>query len=302
MIFLMRPFHLFLAILITAIWGFNFIMLHLGLKQVSPQTLGFIRFFGSAFPAIFFVKKPNIPFRIILLYGFIMFALQFSFLFSGLATGVPAGIASLIMQTHVFFTIFLGLLFLNEEPNKWQIVGGIISFCGIGLIGLHLNKEIPISGLLLILGAALTWGIGNLITKKIKGVNMLSLVVWGSFVAWPPLLVSTIFIDGFDNLVYTFEHLSWVSVISIFYIIYLSTLIGFAVWSNLLARYPTAVVAPFTLLVPIFGMFCSSLFLGEPLQHWKLYAAALVISGLCINLLAPRLMLKIGKVSTEAVT
>jgi O-acetylserine/cysteine efflux transporter len=290
----MRLHHIAIAILITMLWGLNFVVIHLGLNEISPQILCFIRFFLASLPIVLFVKRPLVPFKEIVLYSLVMFILQFTFLFTGMKVGMTAGLASLLMQTQIFFTVFLAFSFLGEKLSKWQIIGALVSFSGIILVGSNLGNNISLLGFILTIAAACSWGIGNLISKRLGKVNMFSLVVWGSFIAWPPLLLVSIVIDGLDKLIYSLEHLSWLSVVSIAYIVYPTTLFGFAAWSWLLSKYPASMVAPFTLLVPIFGILSSIIFLGEPLQSWKLIAAALVISGLCINLLIPRLSVRLS--------
>ncbi|HZW61134.1 MAG TPA: EamA family transporter [Candidatus Babeliales bacterium] len=297
----MRLHHVAIAVLITAIWGMNFVVIHLGLKEVSPQILCCIRFFLASFPMILFVKRPSVPFKEIAIYSFVMFILQFTFLFTGMKVGMTAGVASLLMQTQIFFTVFLAFSVLGEKLNRWQIIGALISFSGIILVGKNLGNSVSLLGFILTIAAAGSWGMGNLISKRIGKVNMFSLVIWGSFIAWPPLLLVSIVFDGPDKFIYSLEHLSWLSVFSIAYIVYPTTLFGFAAWSWLLSKYPASMVAPFTLLVPIFGVLSSAIFLDEPLQPWKLIAAALVISGLCINLLIPRLVVRLS-VANEAVT
>ncbi len=285
----MRPSHCLLAILIVAIWGFNFVVIQLGLKEVAPLALCCARFFLASIPAVFLVKKPAVPYKIIASYGLIMFALQFSLLFLGMHAGVTAGLASLVLQVQVFFTILFAVLFLNEKPNSWQIIGALVSFTGIAIVGLKLNNShYSLLGFLLLVTASAFWGAGNLISKKAGKINMFAFVIWGSLFAWPPLLVIAFLVEGGSKIFVNLHHLSWVSLFSILYIVYPTTLFGFGAWNWLLKKYQVTIIAPFTLLVPVFGMLSSFLVLGEPLQLWKIVAAVLVIVGLCINLLMPR--------------
>jgi len=287
--------HLALALLIILIWGFNFIAIKLGLDEVSPLLLGFARFFLTSIPAVFFVKRPSIPFRAVVIYGLVMFALQFALLFMGMYAGVTPGLASLLLQLHVFFSVLLGALFLNEKFHSWQIIGALIAFSGIALVAMHLSGSVTLTGFLLVIGSAAAWGTGNVISKKLGKVNMVSLVIWGSLVAWPPLLAISLIVEGSEHLISTLQHLTWVSGGAILYITYLSTLLGFGLWSWLLHHHPIGTVAPFTLLVPIIAILSSAAFLNEPLQTWKIIAALLVILGVCINLFGPRLYARIGK-------
>jgi len=287
-----RLHHIALAIMVVAIWGFNFVVIKVGLKEIPPILLCALRFFLAAFPAIFFIKRPDAPLRMIVGFGLVMFSLQFALLFSGMYAGTTAGLASLVLQLQVFFTVLLAVIFLAEKPSVWQIVGALVSFSGIGLVAMNIGGEVSTYGLILIVAAAVSWGVGSLISKKLGKVDMLALVVWGSFVAWPPLLVLSFFMEQGSWNVEVISHISWLTIGAIGYMVYPVTLLGFAAWSWLFSRYPAATVAPFTLLVPIFGFGTSTLVLGEPLFDWKINAAMLVIMGLCINLFGPRLVLR----------
>lgn len=289
----MRLHHMALAILVVAIWGLNFVVIKVGLKEIPPILLCGLRFFLVAFPAVFLIKRPAAPLRMIVGFGLVMFSLQFALLFSGMYAGTTAGLASLLLQVQVFFTVLLAVLFLGEKASVWQIVGALISFSGIGLVMANLGGEISIYGLILIIAAAASWGVGSVISKKLGQVDMLALVVWGSLVAWPPLLALSFFLEQNSWTAETISNISWLTVGAIGYIVYPSTLIGFSAWSWLLSRYPAATVAPFTLLVPIFGFTASTVVLDEPLSIWKISAAALVIAGLSINLFASRIAIRI---------
>lgn len=284
----MQFLHLTLAILVVVIWGFNFVVIQIGLQEIPPLLLCFSRFFLTSIPAIFFVKRPQIPFKMLLLYGLTMFVFPFSLLFLGMDAGLSASLASLLLQTQAFFTIFLALLFFKEKMHLLQSIGACIACLGMLIVALNLGQSITLSGLILVIAAAFAWGVGNIISKKIGKVNILSLVVWGSLIAWPPLLAASFLKDGLDKILYALEHLSWLSGGSILYITYLSTLIGFIIWSILIRHYPLGEVAPFTLLVPIVGFISSYFVLGEPLQVWKIIAGLLVVVGLAINIIGQK--------------
>ncbi|MBX3598669.1 MAG: EamA family transporter [Rhizobiaceae bacterium] len=287
----MQPRHLLLALTVVFFWGINFAIIKLGLRQVSPLGLGVARFVLATFPWIFFVRRPQAPLSLIALYSFFMFALQFGFLFTGMQVGMSAGLSSLLLQLQVFFTIGLSIPLLGERPTIWQALGAIVSFSGIAVVAAHMGGDISGTGLVLLICAAAAWGTGNIVSRIISNTygseDMLGLVCWGSLFAIPPLLGIALVLEpaAFMN---SFTQFDWVSVGSIAYIVYIATLFGFVVWSSLLARYPVAMIAPFTLLVPVFGFLGSSVLLGEPMQPWKLAAAALVIAGLVINLFGAR--------------
>lgn len=282
--------HLFLAVLIAVVWGVNFLFVKLALQEIPALLLCALRFTLASIPAIFFIKPPRISFKIIVLYGLLMFALQFSFFFIGMQAGMTAGMGSLLMQTQVFFSMFFAMLFLGERISLWQTIGALVAFSGIGVVALHFDNTISLTGFLFIIGGAVTWGIGNLITRKNKDIDMIGLVVWGSLAAIPPLFLMSFLIEGSEKMMEAIYHTSWQGVFSLFYIVYISTLIGYCAWNWLLSRYSVITIVPFTLLIPVIGILSSVIFLGEPFQSWKLFAVLLVMTGLFINLAGARLL------------
>lgn len=278
--------HLLLALLVVSIWGVNFIFVKIGLEVISPLFLCTLRFMFASIPAIFFIKRPaNVPFRMIALYGIVMFALQFSFLFMGMAVGMTPGLASIIMQVQIFFSLFIAALFLDEKPGIPEVLGALISFMGILLIAMHLDGSTSLWGFVFVLGAAASWGCGNVITKKIQTNNMIGLLVWGSFIAFPFMLILSLLVEGPTSMLATAHQLTWSATGSLLYIVYASTWVAYGLWNWLLKRYSVSTVVPFTLLIPIVGILSSVVFLGEPLESWKWLAGLFVISGLAINVL-----------------
>jgi O-acetylserine/cysteine efflux transporter len=283
----MSALHILLALLVVTIWGVNFIFIKLALLDISPLVLCFFRFALACIPAIFFIKPPRGAFKIIFLYGMLTFALQFLFLFLGMRAGMTAGMASLLLQVQVFFSIFFAVIFLGEKFKIYQLFGAIISFVGIGIVAFHVDANMSLLSFIFILAAAAAWGAGNTVTKKVHNINMLSLVVWGSFVACIPMLVTTLIFER-AQLFYHLQHLNWSTTLSVFYIAYISTWVGYGIWNRLLNRYAVVIVVPFTLLVPIVGMGGSILFLNESCELWKIIAAVLLISGVCVSLFSAR--------------
>ncbi len=284
--------HFLLVLLVVFIWGINFIFVKFGLEEIPPLLLCAVRFLLASVPAIFFIKLPAMSFKIVASYGLVMFALQFALLFLGMHLGMTPGMASLLIQVQVFFSMFFAAVLLDEIPDMWQIAGALISFLGIGIVAMHFDANITLLGFICILAAAATWGVGNLITKKIRNVNIIPLVIWGSFVAFFPMLLLSLIFEGSGSIMNTYHHLTWKGASSVMYIVYASTWIGYGVWNWVLSRYPVGTIVPFTLLVPIVGILSSVLILGEPLQNWKIFAGLLVIGGLCVNLFGSWLFMK----------
>lgn len=287
----MRFRHLATALLTVTIWGSNFVFIQIALGTLSPLWLCTLRFVFAALPAILIVRRPRVPARTLVLYGLTIFAMQFGFLFSGMKAGVPAGLASLVLQVQVFFTMGLGMWLYGERPRPHRWIGALVAFAGIAVVGLHARGEVSALGVLLLLAGALSWAVGNVTAARAGAVNPFALVVWGSAVAAPPLAVLALAVEGTAPLAAAAAKLSPSFVASLGYIVYVSTMLAFSLWSSLLRHHAPSTVAPFTLLVPVAGFAGSVLVLGEPLPAWKLGAAALVIAGLALNVFGGRLAL-----------
>ncbi|MEH6438319.1 EamA family transporter [Massilia sp. DD77] len=289
----MHPRHLLAAVGIVAIWGFNFVVIKLGMRDLPPLLLCALRFSLAALPAVFFVKRPNVPFSMVLSYGLVMFGVQFAFLFGGMHLGVSAGLASLSLQLQSFMTIGLAAWLLGERPTRFQIGGAVLAFSGIALVAANLGGDVSARGLLAVLLAALAWACGNLLSKRMGKVNMFALVIWGSLVVPIPMFALSLLVEGPARITEGIAGVGWNTVAALAYLVYPTTLLGFAVWNRLLALYPAASIAPLTLLVPVFGMASSVVALGEELQPWKLAAFVLVILGLGVNLFGAKLLLRL---------
>lgn len=284
----MRPRHVLLGLLVVVIWGLNFIFIQVALGGIPPIFFAVLRFAFTAFPALLFVRPPRAPFRILALYGLSIFAVQFGFLFTGMKVGVPAGLASLLHQVQAFFTIALAMRVFGDRPSVWSWIGAAIAAAGIVVVALHSQGEVHIAGIGLLLIGSMGWAVGNVSAKAAGAVNPFALVVWGSLISLPPLLVVSLILEGPAAIGAAFAHLSLAVAGALAYITYVATLLGFSLWANLLRLYPSSMVAPFTLLVPVVGFVGAAVLLGEPLPGWKLGAAALVLAGLGLNLFGAR--------------
>ncbi|GAB2554909.1 EamA family transporter [Spirosoma aerophilum] len=285
----MKPKHLLLALITVLIWGVNFIAIHVGLKGFPPMLLCSIRFALAAFPWVFFLPRPKASLKLIAGYGIFTFAIQFGLLFGGVYLGLPAGLSSLVIQVQIFFSMGLAALFFRDIPSLWKITGALISFIGIGIVAGHVSGATTFTGLLLTLLSAFSWSVGNMFTKKVAAQSSLALVVWGSLIATPVMSVLSYIFEGPAVIGASFQHVSMDTGLAVLYIVYLSTFVGYGIWGFLLNTYPTAVIAPFTLLVPVIGLLSAAFFLGEELPVWKLQACLFIMAGLLFNLLEPQI-------------
>ncbi|MDB5763244.1 MAG: Permease of the drug/metabolite transporter superfamily [Herminiimonas sp.] len=279
----MKPFDILIALMVVVIWGFNFVVIKIGLQGLPPVLFTALRFVFAALPMVFFIKRPAVPWKLLAGYAMFQFALQFTLLFSGMQLGFPPGLASLVIQLQAFFTIGLAVLVLGERPLMTQLAGALIAFSGMALVAAQLDAKATVIGFVMVVSGGFCWGVANIFTKKIGKVNPLALVVWGSLIASPPLLIASLVIEGPRAWADAAAHLDWLSVGAVLFQSYPNTLVGFGIWSMLMRKYPTASIAPFTLLVPVTGMLSSAAVLGEPLQWWKITAGMLVLCGLALN-------------------
>lgn len=256
-----------------------------------------MRFGLAALPWVFFLPRPKAPLKYILGYGIFTFAFQFGFLFSGIYLGLSPGLSSLVLQIQVFFSIGLAAVFFNDRPNLWKIVGSLISFIGICIVAANVNAGTSFLGLLFTLLAALSWAAGNMFSKKVDAQSPLALVVWGNLVALSFMLVAAFLIDGPEVIWNSMQHISIPTIIAVLYIVYLSTHVGYGVWGSLLNAYPTAMIVPFTLLVPVVGLLSSAIFLGEDLTLWKFVASFFVMAGIVFNLLEKQIQTLVRKLT-----
>jgi O-acetylserine/cysteine efflux transporter len=288
----MSPRDLLLALGVVLIWGLNFIAIRWSVAEIPPFLLTALRYLGCALPAIFFIRPPRVPLGLLLLYGLTVGVLQFSFLFTAMQLGMPAGLASMVMQMQVFFTMGLAALFLGERPRLLQWAGAVLALLGLLAIGSeHLGGAV-LGPLLLTLVAALSWGASNIVTKKAGQVDMLAFVIWGSLVPPLPMIALSLLFEPAGSLL-ALGSASPLAIGSVLFIAYGSTLFGYGVWARLLGRYPAGVVAPLTLLVPLVGFAAAALILGETVSALEIGGSLLILFGLALNVFGPRLLARL---------
>jgi O-acetylserine/cysteine efflux transporter len=287
--------HLLLALAVVAVWGTNFVVIRWGLDGLPPFLFATLRFTFSALPWLLFVPRPKASWRSMAAVGVLLGPGQFGLLFFAINGHISPGLASLVVQVQVFFTIGLSLWLLRERVRGYQVAGLLLAIAGLGVIAAHLDASVTLLGLGIILAAAFFWAASNLVVKSLGGVNMLHFMVWSSVFAVPPLLAISLMVEGPALIAQSLRSAGAVVWASVLWQALGNTLFGYGVWNWLLARHPAATVTPLALLVPVFGMGASALSLGEALPGWKLGAGALVLSGLAVIVLWPRLQSKLAR-------
>lgn len=279
----MSPKDLLLALVVIVVWGMNFVVIKVGLEEMPPLLLGALRFLLAAFPAILFIKRPQIPLRWLLAYGLTISFGQFAFLFSAMSLGMPAGLASLVLQSQAFFTLLFAVLLLGERLHRANLFGLLVAAAGLLLIGLQGDRIMTLAGFALTIGAAVMWALGNIITRKLGKVNLVGLVVWGSLIPPLPFLALSWLLEGPQAMESALRGLGLNSIMVLIYLAFGATILGYGLWSRLLSRYPASQVAPFSLLVPVVGLSSAALLLDEHLSGLQLLGALLVMCGLLLN-------------------
>jgi O-acetylserine/cysteine efflux transporter len=287
------PRHLLLALAVVAVWGTNFVVIKLALAALPPLLLGALRFTLAWLPAALLIRPPAVPWRDLMAYGLLIGAGQFGLLYLAMNRDITPGLASLVVQTQVFFTIGLAMWGARgarvERPTRIQWVALTLAAVGLAVIAAHTNAQTTPLGVGLVLLAALAWASGNMVARRSPQADMLAYVVWSSAFAVPALLLASFVFEGPQRMADGLRRADGTVWLAVVWQAVGNALFGYAAWGWLLARHPAASIVPTALLVPVFGLAASWWWLGEPLPPWKWVAAALVIGGLGLNLLGPRL-------------
>jgi len=282
----MTPVHLVLALLVAVIWGLAFVATRLALDDFSPPTLTALRFLIAAGPALL-LPRPRIAPGSLIAVGLTLFTGQFLFQFFGIAAGTPPGLASIVVQTQALFTILLSALALRERPNGRQWCGTGLAFAGLALIATTVGGDLTAIGLALTAVSALSWGVGNVLVKRLPPVEPLALAVWASLVPPLPSLLLAAVLDGPRPLWQPLRAASWLGLGATLYLGLVATVLAYAIWGRLLRRYPAATVTPFALLVSFVAAAGSSLVFGERFGPMRLVGMTLVLLGLATIVLRP---------------
>ncbi len=283
----MRPIHIALALLVTCVWGFNFVAIKLGLRDFPPLLFCALRFVLAATPLLVLGVRggPPVAWRHVLAIGMTIGVLQFSLLFVGINIGMPAGLSSLVLQSQAFFTVLFATLILGDRPTPRHLLGMVVAFAGIGLIAWEMPAGNSLVGLALVIAAAAAWAVGNIAMKRAAAPDLFRLMLWVSVAPPLPLFVLSLILEGPERITHSLTSLTPLGVGALLYIAAGATLFGFGSWGYLLRHYSASLVAPFSLLVPVFGMSSSVLLLGEDFSPSSIVGAMLVFTGLAITVL-----------------
>jgi O-acetylserine/cysteine efflux transporter len=292
--------HNLLALAIATIWGLTFVSIKIGLQTVPPFALSGWRFFLAAVPLVFFVGKPQVAWRWLVIYALFIAVGQFSVMFVALNMGMPAGLMSLVVQTQVFFTIALAVGFFGESVHRLQIFGALISAVGLVIIGVTKLQGGIAAAFLMVLVAAFFWGAGNTVAKHVARqavggrVSPMNFIAWSSLAAVPPLVLISLAVEPTEALLRPIVSPSWALAFHLCVLAYAAQVFGYGLWSNLLTRYPASAVSPFALWVPVAGMSATALAFGERLSSTQVLGVIVVLVGLAAAVIGPSLMQRLA--------
>ncbi|WP_427133942.1 EamA family transporter [Pseudarthrobacter sp. S9] len=284
--------HSALALLVAVLWGVNFVAIDLGLHpdgEVMPPLLFVaMRFTLVVLPCIFFIRRPDVSWRAIIGVGLLMSAGQFGLLYLAMALGMPAGLASLVLQAQVLLTVLLAAGFLGERPSGRQLAGVVLGVAGLAVVAVGRSLVAPVLPLMIVLAAALSWAAGNIVARQAKAASGLGLVVWSGAVVPLPLLGLSLIVDGPAAVSGAVMELQPVTLLSALYTAVFGSLVGYGIWNRLLGLYPSSAVVPFTLLVPVVGMTTAWLILHEVPAPAEVAGGLLLLGGVSTAVLRPR--------------
>jgi len=278
------------ALLIAAVWGFNFVVIKVGVSAMPPLMLAALRFLFSAFPAVLFVRRPRAPWRSVAAYGLALGVGEFGFLFTAIKLGAPSGLASTLLQSQAFFTAALAAAFLKERLRAHNVAGMAVAAVGLSLFALGgtAGGGVAPLPLAMILLAALGWAAANVVARTMPGESALSLMVWSSLFSPLPLAALSLAFEGPGAVAASFASIGLRTIGALAYLVILATLVGYGLWNRLIMRYGASRIAPFSLLVPVVGLAAGRLVFGERFGARDAAAAVLVLAGLLVHVLGGR--------------
>lgn len=279
----MRTTHKALAVAVAAVWGVNFVVIEVGLGHFPPLLFSALRFLVAAVPAVLFVGRPKVAWKWVIGVGLALGVAKFGLLFIGMDRGMDAGLSSLVLQIQAVFTALFAAVVLRERPGGTRLLGMGIALAGIAVAAADEGASGSSAAFALVIAAAACWGVSNVLTRKASPPDALNFMVWVSVVPVLPLLGLSLVFEGPDAGAAAIRGIDLTGAGVVLYVAWVTTVFGFGAWGWLLRRHPASSVAPFSLLVPVFGMSSAALFLDEPIGPLRWCAAALVVGGVALT-------------------
>ena len=283
----MKPFDVFLAVLVAVTWGFGFVASRLALDELSPVLMTALRFSIAALPCLL-LRRPNVPWRVLIAISGTLCLGQFLAQSWGIAHGVPVGLASVVVQSQALFTVAFAAMAFREIPTRMQIAGIAVAAIGLLMICGTVGFDFSVGAFAVLMISPVSFAIGNLLLRQARDVAMYDLFAWLCLIPPLPLLALAFAIDGPQATWHSLAQMSPTGWISMLFIGAITTSIAYMLWGRLLRDYTAAQVVPFALLVPFVGAAASSVVFGETFGPLRLAGMLTVVGGIAVMLLSKR--------------
>ena len=287
------------ALGVVLIWGTNFIAMKYALHDMTPFQLGAGRYLFAVLPLVLFVRPPKLAWKWVVLYGLFQGVGQFGCLFLALKVGMSAALASVLMQTQVFFTALFAFALLREHTSRALLAG--LFLAALGIMCFALNFMLPgadtggttAAGFVLCLGSAAMWAASNIVVRRAQQstprFDVVPFMVWSSLVPIVPFVLLSLAFDP-PATRWNWSAWPWSTWLSLAYLGWFATILAYALWTGLLKRHPVNRVAPFSLAVPIVGISSGMLVLGDVISNWQWAGIALVVAALATVMFGARFL------------
>lgn len=272
-----------LLVLLMALWGFNFSVIKLGVNNIDPFLLTALRFSLAVLPLIFFVRRPNVPWRYLMTYGLTFGVGVWGLTTLSVGVGLSGGLASLLLDMSVISSLLVGRYLLKEHVTVSKVLGSLLALLGLGLIIWHQDGTVTPLGLALVLSASVFWSINGLIVKRSGTREVFAFNIWGMAFAPIPLFILALCVSGPSSVMQSIADINGSVLFSAAFQAYPTTLLGYWFWNKMIVKYSVSSVAPMTLLVPVFALIGGYIFFGESLDAVQAIAAVVILLGVAVS-------------------
>src|ERR1700751_5468609 len=259
------------AVAVPLLWGYQFVAIKVGVMAFPPLFFLALRFAIIALLLIPFVKRPTRqqlgPVAAISLF---LGGLNFGLFYVGLGLG-SGSLSAVAYQLATPFTVLLAWPLLAERPSATTSAGVVLAFVGVVVFAAGPGLSANALPLLLVVGAAFAFAVSNVLTKR-----------YGPFD--PLMLMGLLLEHGQLASLITADERGW---LALAYTIFIGGIVGFGLWFWLIARCSINRIAPFGLLLPVFALMSSVLFLGDRMTPKLIAGGLLAISGVAITQVRP---------------
>ena len=283
----MKPADVGIAVMVAVIWGLAFVASRIALDEFSPELMTTLRFAIAALPCLF-LRKPDVPWPLLIAISSTLFLGQFLAQAFAIAHGVPVGLSSVVVQSQALFTIAFAAIAFGEMPTRPQAIGVAIAALGLLMICGTVGYDFSVNAFAILMICPVSFAIGNLLLRQARAAPMFDLFAWLCLCAAVPLAVLTLISNGPQATWQALSHMSLTGFVCVLCLGGISTSVAYWLWGRLLRDHPAAQVVPFALLVPFVGSAASSIVFGERFGPLRLAGMVTVIGGIAVMLLSKR--------------